>query len=389
MFVEKKMLRDDLSNELKNLISFDNSFPPGQTSDISKYIYEILSSCGFKVNLFENEKGLVNVVAEMGQGNPSIVFNTHIDTVGPGKIENWYHDPFDAKLDAEKLSGLGAVNCKGSGAVQIWLAKQIAKKGGPAKGKVSFTFVTDEENLGPNGTAYLREIGAIKPDILILGAPTNNDLIIEERGVLWIEIITTGKSAHAGEPHLGENAIVRMIRICNHLEREMAKKLKQRKISGMKSTINIGKIEGGVNTNVVPNLCRLEIDRRLLPKEDKDEAFNEMKTVFDSCEEARENASIKKIRGTNGFSGEKSYLIVQKISESYEEILGNQIEFINSIGVSDGRYFSGDEIEIVCFGPGKDSEGHSVNESIEIKSMLDSALILEKSISKILGYKNN
>ena len=78
MFVEKKMLRDDLSNELKNLISFDNSFPPGQTSDISKYIYEILSSCGFKVNLFENEKGLVNVVAEMGRGNPSVVFNTHI-----------------------------------------------------------------------------------------------------------------------------------------------------------------------------------------------------------------------------------------------------------------------------------------------------------------------
>ena len=78
-------------------------------------------------------------------------------------------------------------------------------------------------------------------------------------------------------------------------------------------------------------------------------------------------------------------LIVQKISESYKEILGNQIEFINSIGVSDGRYFSADEIEIVCFGPGKDSEGHSANESIEIKSMVESALILEKSISEILG----
>jgi len=389
MFKEKNLLKDDLSKELKKLISFDNSFPPGKTEEISNYIYEVLLASGYKVKLYENEKGLVNVVAEMGEGSPSVVFNTHIDTVGPGKIENWDHDPFDAKIDSKKLYGLGAVNCKGSGAVQIWLAKQIAKKGGPSNGKISFTFVTDEENLGPNGTSFLREIGAIKPDILILGAPTNNSLIIEERGVLWIEIITTGKSAHAGEPHLGENAIVRMIKICNHLEKEMKKNLNNRKIRGMRSTINIGKIEGGVNTNVVPNLCRLEIDRRLLPKEDNDDAFDEIKTIFESCDESRKNSSIKKIRGTNGFSGDKNYLIVQKISQSHKEILGNQIEFINSIGVSDGRYFSGDEIEIVCFGPGKDSEGHSANESIEIKSMVESALILEKSISKILGYKKN
>ena len=389
MFTEKKSLKDDLSNELKNLISFDTSFPPGKTVEISNYIYNNLSACGYKVMLHENEKGLVNVIAEMGKGSPSVVFNTHIDTVGPGKIENWDHDPFDAKIDSKKLSGLGAVNCKGSGAVQIWLAKQVAKNGGPSNGKITFTFVTDEENLGPNGTAFLREIGAIKPEILILGAPTNNSLIIEERGVLWIEIVTTGKSAHAGEPHLGENAIVRMIKICNHLEKEMKKKLHNRKIRGMRSTINIGKIEGGVNTNVVPNLCRVEIDRRLLPKEDNDEAFNEIKTIFESCEESRKNSSIKKIRGTNGFSGNKNFLIVKKISQSYKEILGNQIEFINSIGVSDGRYFSGEEIEIVCFGPGKDSEGHSANESIETKSMIECALILEKSISKILGYKKN
>ena len=169
----------------------------------------------------------------------------------------------------------------------------------------------------------------------------------------------------------------------------MTKKLQNRKIRGMRSTLNIGKFEGGVNTNVVPNLCRVEIDRRLLPKEDNDEAFDEIKNIFESCLEAKQYSSIRKIRGTNGFSGDKNYLIVQKISESYKEILDHKIKFINSIGVSDGRYFSGDEIEIVCFGTGLDKEGHSANESIEIESMVDSALILEKSISKILGYKKD
>ena len=128
------------------------------------------------------------------------------------------HNPFEATFDGKMLYGLGAANCKGSGVVQLWVARKIAKKGGPVKGQVTFTFVTDEESLSSNGTAFLREKKAISPDILLLGAPTNNSIIIEERGVLWVEIITTGKSAHAGEPYFGENAINMMIRICDHLD---------------------------------------------------------------------------------------------------------------------------------------------------------------------------
>ena len=67
-----------------------------------------------------------------------------------------------------------------------------------------------------------------------------------------------------------------MVRICNHLEKEMSKRLRKREIRGMRSTINIGKIEGGINTNVVPNFCRTEIDRRLLPTEDYNNSFDEM-----------------------------------------------------------------------------------------------------------------
>ena len=70
----------------------------------SYYIFKTLSGFGYKVKLYENEKGLVNVVAEMGNGSPSLVFNTHIDTVGPGKLENWDHNPFESKIDSKKLS---------------------------------------------------------------------------------------------------------------------------------------------------------------------------------------------------------------------------------------------------------------------------------------------
>ena len=266
--------------------------------------------------------------------------------------------------------------------------RNLAEKGGPENGQVTFTFVTDEESLDSNGTAYLREIKAISPDMLLLGAPTNNCLIIEERGVLWLEIISYGKSAHAGEPHIGDNAISRMIRICNHLDKTMSLKLEKRKINGMESTINLGKLEGGLNTNVVPSLCRAEIDRRLLPSEDNHEAFNEIINVINSSEEPEGSYTINKLRGTNGFSGSKDSVLVESITESYENIIGIPIEFTNAIGVSDGRYFFDDNIEIVNFGPGIGRAGHSTNESIEISSMSESVLILNNAIEKILGYKN-
>ena len=389
MGIDKKEISESLTKELRNLIRFDTSYPPGDTTEIANYIYKILNECGYSVNIHEKEKGLANVVATMGEGSPSLVLNTHLDTVGPGDIKNWENNPFEATLDGNMLYGLGAVNCKGSGAVQLWVARQIAKNGGPVKGQVTFTFVTDEESLGSNGTAFLREKKAISPDMLLIGAPTNNSIIIEERGVLWVEIVTTGKSAHAGEPHFGDNAINRMIRICDHLDKEMSRKLENRTYRSMRSTINLGKIEGGINTNVVPSLCRIEIDRRLLPEEDNDEAFLEIQNVIKNSGEPESSFIIKKLRGTNGYSGKEDSDLVKSISKSYNKIVGSPIEFINAVGASDGRYFSCDDIEIVNFGPGIGSEGHSVNESVEIKKLLESALILNSALENILGITGN
>ena len=386
MELDRNNIEKVLIEYLKNLIRYDTSYPPGSTTEISTYIFKILDDCGYTTSLHENKKGLINIVAKMGKGSPSLVLNTHIDTVGTGDLENWNHNPFEAVIDGNNIFGLGAANCKGSGAVQLWLAREIAKKGGPKKGQLTFTFVTDEESLDANGTAFLRSSKAISPDILLFGAPTNNCLIIEERGVLWVEIISYGKSSHAGEPQRGDNAISRMIRICNHIDMNMSLKLNNRQYKGMESTINLGKIEGGKNTNVVPNFCRVEIDRRLLPNEDNKEAFFEIENIIKDSGEPEGSYKINKLRGTNGFSGKEDSLLVTSISKSYETITGKPIEFTNAIGVSDGRYFFDDNVEIVNFGPGIGSAGHSNNESIEISSMVNSALILNDAIGNILGY---
>ena len=96
------------------------------------------------------------------------------------------------------------------------------------KGELIFTFVADEENLGPDGMEFLRKSGRVRPDALILGAQTENNLIVAERGVMWARLTTKGKAAHAGNPSAGDNAILRMMRLVGALQAHYDKALAKR-----------------------------------------------------------------------------------------------------------------------------------------------------------------
>ena len=353
---------------------------------MAAYLLRTLAEMGYSADTYSAVSGLDNVVARMGAGSPSLVFNVHVDTVDAGDLSRWSHPPLEATAMGDHVFGLGAANCKGSGAVQLWLASKVARRGGPRKGEVLFTFVTDEESLGPNGMCFLRERGIVKPDMLLLGAPTDNSLITTERGVLWVEIATTGRSAHAGKPEDGDNAILRMIRIVTHLDREMSSRLIRRVEGEMRSTINIGKLNGGVNTNVVPSQCVTQIDRRLLPSESVDEAFSEIRSIVDSAGEPKAAVRVKRLRGTNGFRGDVGGQLVASLSNAIHAVTGSPAEFSTAIGVSDGRYFADDHVEIVNFGPGVGTEGHACNESVSIESLRSSALILDRAFSDLIGY---
>lgn len=187
-----KKLSSELLSILSDLIALPSPYPPGTSVEICAYAARRLKKAGYKVEIASHKKGVDNVVARMkGKGKgPIIAFNAHVDTVGVGERTNWKSDPYKALVKGGLVYGLGAGNCKGSMAVQIWLAEEIARRGGPAKGELIFTFVADEENLGPEGMEYLRKSGKVRPDALILGAQTENNLIVAERGVMWARVMT-------------------------------------------------------------------------------------------------------------------------------------------------------------------------------------------------------
>ncbi len=370
---------------LTEMIAIPTTYPPGHSTHMAYFIADTLNAAGYTVETLARKKGFDNVVARLGKGEPSLVFNAHIDTVGAGDLSLWQHPPFQAHQQDGMIFGLGAANCKGSAAVQLWLAEEVARCGGPANGEIVFTFVTDEESLDCNGMAYLRETGAIRPDMLLLGAPTDNSLIVTERGVLWVEIKTRGKPAHAGEPEAGDNAISRMIRVCSAIEQQMHARLVKRIDGEMRSTMNLGLFQGGVNTNVVPSQCRVEIDRRLLPEESVESAFAELREIVAAVGEPEGTVSISQLRGTKGFVGDKNGRLVTALRQSIRAQSGSDASFSSAIGVSDGRYFADDGIEIVNFGPGIGSVGHACNESVEVSKLLLSAEILVDCVDQILG----
>lgn len=374
-------LQDELFALLRDLVAIPSTYPPGHTERICAFCADYLKAFGYATSIHTQTKGVDNLVARIGKGKPSIVFNAHADTVGVGERAAWRTDPLAATLIDGKVYGLGAANCKASMAVQLWLARDVAKRGGPKRGELVFTFVGDEENLGPDGMAYLREQRAVQPDTLIVAAPTRNRIVYEERGVMWVKATTRGKAAHAGAPHTGDSAVLKMVHIISRLQKELLPVIDRRKSgTGQQATLSIGRIRGGENINVVPDLCTIELDRRLLPDEDFDGVFREIRQFLEGAGAAQ----VELLTGTPGFSAPEDGLGAKAFSASIIELTGQPPVRLNVVGASDGRYFAADGIEILVTGPGDGADSHIPNEFVPLDEMVEAARIQRAALERLL-----
>jgi acetylornithine deacetylase/succinyl-diaminopimelate desuccinylase-like protein len=377
---------------LAELVAIPSTFPPGDTSAICRHIATRLEGWGYRVEIASRVAGVDNVIARIGtpavDGRADVVFNSHIDTVGIG--HGWETAPLVlSAVPPQRLAGLGAANCKGSAATHLWLAQMLAQRGGPQRGEVVFTFVGDEENLGPHGTRFLAQEGLVRPRLLILGAPTANQLVVRERGVMWVRIAALGKGAHAGQPEAGDNAVLRLMRLLQHLQQQLGTRLASRRAGTLASTLNIGTIEGGDNTNVVPAQASATLDRRLLPvSESVAGAYDEIVQLLAAAGEPEASYRSELLTGTDGFSAQVDGPLVQAFQHSVAALGASELAIIEAIGASDGRYFAGTDTEIINFGPGEGSQGHAPNESVAVAELRQACRILAGVLERLSGFRD-
>jgi succinyl-diaminopimelate desuccinylase len=197
----------------------------------------------------------VTVLPQQRSQAPLLLFSAHIDVVPVGDPGNWARDPFSGELDAGRIYGRGSSDMKSGLAAAMVAVRRLHIDGVGAALAVS----TREEVGCLGAPAVVTALAGVSIGAVIIPESTSNEVVLGHRGALWLRISTKGKAAHGSTPHRGENAIVKMTRLLSRID-----KLPRgtHPHLGVES-VNIGRIEGGSATNIVPDSCTILLDHRL------------------------------------------------------------------------------------------------------------------------------
>ena len=229
----------ELTKSLVNMASVT-----GHEKACAEFVKGYLVQLGFQAELMPVSRDRSNVFATWGK--PDVVLSTHMDTVPPF---------FPAHEDAEHIYGRGSCDAKGIIAAQVSAAERLKKDGVEdfallfLVGEETVSDGAREANLHPRGSRYI-----------INGEPTENKLVIGSKGNLRIDVRAHGKMAHSAYPHLGVNAIDKLLDVLADLRKIS---LPVSPVLGP-STMNIGVITGGRAANVVPDEATAQILIRIV-----------------------------------------------------------------------------------------------------------------------------
>lgn len=320
--------------------------------------------CGFNLKKFE-DKSIKSVIFYNTKNFPEkfkLLLNAHIDVV-PGKASQ-----FKAIRKKDKLFGRGAYDMKCAASVFIILFKNLSQK---IKYSLGLQIVTDEEKGGFSGTNFQIQKG-LKSDFVLSGEPTDFNIGVQSKGALAIDLVASGKSAHASQPWEGSNAIL-------ELTKDIQKILNLFPTSSndkWATTCNLSWVKTtNEQSNQVPDNATARLDIRFIPK-DKKTLLKKIKNVLPKNIlmtvkhfEPEHNTDVD-----NGF--------VKRLSSVTNLILGKKPDLVKHHFTSDLRHFQKIECKGVTFGP-QGANMHADNEYVVIEGLQQYYDILEKFISAL------
>src|SRR5262249_5423237 len=291
-----------VKSALARLVAFDTQNPPGREMEAAQWLGATLSDMGFSAVVSDVMPARSNVAGVLNNGpGRAFAFNTHIDVVPAGG--GWSHDPFTLREHAGRLYGRGACDAKGAMAAMLEAMRWLADHRTHWSGTLLGVFVPDGEAQSRGAKAYAAERPRI--DACLIGEPTSCTTYCAHKGSLRPLVRVHGRSAHSGMPDLGLNAILKSARLLGLVAEEHARLTATRHPLVGSPSLTVTRASAGTADNVVPDLCELLLDRRLVPGEDEATVKTELaRLVARAAEDAATMMEIAEFRPTTGGASE-------------------------------------------------------------------------------------
>jgi acetylornithine deacetylase/succinyl-diaminopimelate desuccinylase family protein len=330
-------------------------------AEIAAHVRHFFSRRGIEVWEQQVFPGRSNVLARLPGRDSSrcIVLEAHTDTVS---VKGMTIPPFEPVIRNGKMYGRGSCDTKAGLATMMHALASLKEDGSIPPCDVLFAAAVDEE-FSYRGVLRLCE--GLKADAAIVAEPTELRAVIATKGVLRCRIVVHGRSAHSSKPELGVNAITHMARVITALEEDHERMTAQQHPLVGCGTCNVGVITGGVQVNVVPDRCAIEIDRRLLPGERASDAVAHYRQL------------LQDLPGIHAEIEEPLLLVDEALdTPSGAAVVQTACHVLSEMGLEsrpcgvpfgcDASKLSRAGIPSIVFGPGSIDRAHTADESVEI-----------------------
>ena len=413
----------ELVDLTRQLICIPTVNPPAENyRDICELLRERLEKQGFSSEMVR-ATGAVgdsdryprwNIIArhEGKHTGQCVHFNSHTDVVAVG--EGWTVDPFAGVVKDGNIYGRGACDMKGGLAASIIAAESFIQTYPDYHGAIEISGTADEESGGFGGVAYLAEHGWFNPERVqhvVIPEPLNKDRIcLGHRGVLWTEIETYGHIAHGSMPFLGDCAVRHMGAVIEALEQKLYPTLAKKQTTmpvvpkeARRATLNINSIHGGLEepedeytglpSPLVPDKCRMVLDRRLNIEENIDEVREELQSLLREVSQGRPKfkAKTKELFSVIPTMTDKEAPVVEAVSAAIKMQFGKEPDYVISPGTYDQKHIDriGRLKNCIAYGPGILDLAHQPDEYVGIQDMLDSAKVMARTLVTLLTPQDN
>jgi len=407
---EVDRLKDDALECLVRLVQCKSVNPPGDYDEITQVMADIFKELDFDeiktlhvpdelVKARGLETPRINVLGTMKgtDGTPTLALNPHLDVVPPGDLSKWSVDPWACEIKEDKgiewIYGRGVQDCLGDLVQYIFALNALRNAGVKLKGNAVVVGSIDEETGGHLGPKWLLDEDHVKADYAIIEGSTYS-LRNAANGVLWMNVTTLGKNAHAATPQYGIDAIRGMHRVLGELYEYQNRLTKRRsEVEGiLYPTMVPSIIHAGIKENIVADKCEMRFDRRIIPEENAEDVRKEIIRIFEGLMQTDDELSIEweelLYAESSGPTAPDNKLI-QTMINAGKEALGRDLPVTGLSGFTDARFYWLRGIPIVHFGLGpkdpSDGRAHGPDERAPLDELANGTKILALAIMDLLG----